>query len=1272
MPLIIQHLTGSQAGLCQTFEDSVDSITIGRDPDRCQVVLDADARMAGREHCTLARIRDRYLIDMNPDRIVRLKGGGIIEPGSPIPPNCALIIGPNGPELKIAVQRSSKFVTTQEQGLDADLVAKRASGAASKAELEQTTEQAAAGHRTAIVAVVSVVLVLVVVVVSALIFTRDVEQLEQADETQTERIAVVEDRADDAEEDLVALGADLPEHLESARASTYLVVRQSKDGGETAFGTAFVVAPGTLATNAHVAKWFDHLDEGDRLILRSVAESGADPIDVPVLSTSHHPGYDAFATLWKEFVPVRLNASNQADSIRSAGSACDIALLHVDAASELGTPLPLAGADSQADLRAGHVIGSVGYPMEGMAMEGVNVQRPMSQTQVARVTALTTFFNTSEDEANLGPGQRNVLLQHSLPATGGASGSPILNGRGEVVGVLSAVNFTLISGQRIPSGVGVNFAQRATLLEELLRGQAAENLPNRLAGWDAAVKRLYYSGRLLRTQGGMEELVATWRSIANVDLRPDQTLEVDEIYRDYFPLDSLEAGRKAAGRDSAIYSTDLAFDVQGGVWYLLAATGDGSVDINVDEASMAAAGIGEVRVLKIGKGTTGIAFRATSSGTVTGMVTSDGGRHMNVKVLGGGPADGPDAVIASVRAQWRDDLFRQWGFGVRDIGGWLRDGQTGIEAGEEGYVAVEPIVVATEGEYILVAVGDETSLVGLKLWQVVDGERTLLASSAPEQQVAFIVFDTDKDAALEAEVQSVEPGTAYALNFYRGVIRGDTDADDSVDFEDLIGVIMEFGSICPGPSPCNLDVDEDGVVNVGDLLGVLGDYGAEWPARTHRFKAWTWGAVGLELADRLTPFTWAASWTSPESIAAKMLALPPGDRVLFFYANLTNDMAVHPDDRCVGIDDGGEEYLTEFISPWIDNGLAKVQSDMVDFMTRFAEAGGQVDAVILDNEKTMSFSQFMDTNRDNFRAIMEDPRFPELEQEIGFSDLTQIGWGNELSRSWDAVLIPRFDVALDQAVFQPIIEQFPGVVTTNYQNYIILPEDATYGVAGHPLMRPGTGVGSHISSPFYARMSTHAANIRPDGVHPIGGTGFAGFRLMVHWLRSMEIADSRPMMPWICNLTWDTPGDTWPHLLYDSPYWSEMVLHMGVSGVDHFLYWTDQNRFNDLPEHNNPITEQQLLSDLLSELETRIGVGGTPLVLGQHSFGDQVVATGMQIGSRVLWRFTFDLGVDEVLVSFEDGGTQLVHAELNRPGAWFEYDVSRPVVMNSAGIPDIN
>ncbi|MDP6601754.1 MAG: trypsin-like peptidase domain-containing protein, partial [Phycisphaerales bacterium] len=1006
--------------------------------------------------------------------------------------------------------------------MDAEFIAKRASGAASKAELEQTTEQAAAGHRTAIIAVVSVVLVLAVVLVSALIFTRDVEQLEQADTTQTERIEVVEHRADDAEEDLVSLGADLPEILEAARSSTYLVVRQSEDGGETAFGTAFVVAPGVLATNAHVAKWFDRLDEGDQLILRSAAEGGVDPVNVPVLSTTSHPGYDAFASLWKEFVPVRLNASNHADPVRSAGSACDLALLYVEPTSELGPPLPLASVDSHAILRPGQAIGSVGYPMEGMAMEGVNVQRPVPHTQIAHVTALTTFFNTSENEAEAGPGQRNVLLQHSLPATGGASGSPILNGRGEVVGVLSAVNFTLIGGQRIPSGVGVNFAQRATLLEELIAGQAHENLPRRLARWDSAVNRLYYSGRILRSRGGMEELVASWRAMAAMDLGPNRILAVEEIHRAYFPLTSLEAGRKAAGRDSAVYSTDLAFDVQGGVWYLLAATGDGSVDINVDEASLESAGIGEVKVLHVGEGTTGIAFRAVQSGRVSGTVTSDGGGHMGYRVLGGDSPDGPDAIIATVRNQWRDELLGQWGFGVRDIGGWLRDGQTGIDIDEDGFKAIEPIIVATEGEYLLMAVGSEGDSVGLKLWQVTAGERSLLAASSSDQEVAYVVFNTDKDAALEAEVVSDTAETLYALNLYRAVIRGDTDANDSVELDDLVSVIMEFGATCPSPDPCYLDVDEDGVVNVGDVMGVLGDYGAEWPARTHRFKAWTWGAVGLERADRLIPFTWAASWTPPAAVASEIMSKPAGDRVLFFFANISNSIGIHPDDFC---QDGEDGVRTDFRSPWIDNGLAQVQADIEEFMIQFVAAGGTCDAVVIDNELTLNYTAFMDGGGENFQAIMNDPRFAELEPELGFSDLTEIGWGNERSREWDELMVPIFDAAVHQAVFQPVINHFPSAISTNYANQIISTENTTVGIAGHPKVRNGLGVGSHISAPFYPKTSQGCVQARPDGVHPVGGSDYAGFRLMVHWLRSIQASDTRPIMPWLTNLSWDSKSD---------------------------------------------------------------------------------------------------------------------------------------------------
>ena len=120
--------------------------------------------------------------------------------------------------------------------------------------------------------------------------------------------------------------------------------------------------------------------------------------------------------------------------------------------------------ESQAALAAGEAVGYVGYPMENLAVAGDNLQRPTPQMQFGRLTAITTDFNPSEDEAR--PGRLNTLLQHSLPATGGASGSPMLNERGEVIGMLSAVNFAMLGNRRIPTVV--NFAQRANLVSELI------------------------------------------------------------------------------------------------------------------------------------------------------------------------------------------------------------------------------------------------------------------------------------------------------------------------------------------------------------------------------------------------------------------------------------------------------------------------------------------------------------------------------------------------------------------------------------------------------------------------------------------------------------------------------------------------------------------------------------------------------------------------------------------------------------------------------------
>jgi hypothetical protein len=83
---------------------------------------------------------------------------------------------------------------------------------------------------------------------------------------------------------------------------------------------------------------------------------------------------------------------------------------------------------------------------------------------------------------------QNQLVQHGLPATGGASGSPIVNRSGEVVAVLSGVNMFLgLDGVRIPNAAGVNYAQRADFVADLLNGNEVERTEQYARDWESGL-----------------------------------------------------------------------------------------------------------------------------------------------------------------------------------------------------------------------------------------------------------------------------------------------------------------------------------------------------------------------------------------------------------------------------------------------------------------------------------------------------------------------------------------------------------------------------------------------------------------------------------------------------------------------------------------------------------------------------------------------------------------------------------------------------------------
>jgi hypothetical protein len=80
-------------------------------------------------------------------------------------------------------------------------------------------------------------------------------------------------------------------------------------------------------------------------------------------------------------------------------------------------------------------------------------------------------------------GPRMGTIEHSLPSTGGASGSPIVNARGEVVAILSGGNIipSEVCPQQ-PNAAQVNFAQRIDVLTHLLDPSTMPGLDGLRAG----------------------------------------------------------------------------------------------------------------------------------------------------------------------------------------------------------------------------------------------------------------------------------------------------------------------------------------------------------------------------------------------------------------------------------------------------------------------------------------------------------------------------------------------------------------------------------------------------------------------------------------------------------------------------------------------------------------------------------------------------------------------------------------------------------------------
>ncbi len=458
MGLIVRFKGGARAGEVLAFEDDVARVAFGRDPSRCDVVFPADCGEVSREHFSLQRRPGYWSLLTNRSRPVFIEGrAGHDDQRVEFP--CELQVGKDGPILLVEDTSDDAMASTAGSSL-------RSQGSHTK--IQEVTRQSArnrgATQRN---------LFILAAIAFGLWFGLD--NLRQ--EVQIASAEIVAEGDAERDEFMALLKAqsnqknELQTAIKATRESVYSVQILTSGGAPRSCGSAWSLGNGVLATNAHVAELMDDLQPGQQF----VARRGSAPFDaLPIESIELHPGYSSWAGFMEEFTPLGPDLSP-----RSLISACDVALLRIapESAEALAPGLSLADDDAMDRLGAGDVIASIAFPSEGLVGGGHDPMKPSSSAQSGHITSLTDYF-LSEG----GPPSDRHLVQHDLPVAGGASGGVIINGTGQVVGLVSAGNFAAVEYQRIPVG-GINFGQRADLVRELLDGTAETKQAERDLAW---------------------------------------------------------------------------------------------------------------------------------------------------------------------------------------------------------------------------------------------------------------------------------------------------------------------------------------------------------------------------------------------------------------------------------------------------------------------------------------------------------------------------------------------------------------------------------------------------------------------------------------------------------------------------------------------------------------------------------------------------------------------------------------------------------------------
>jgi hypothetical protein len=460
--ITIRHLTGRLAGQTQYFDPGVEQIAFGRPPGVVDVAYPPDDADVGRVHFSLKRTKTgAYCVELTEGHYVAIDGieaenGQVVSSGSTF-----RLANKQGPTFVIDIRKADAGGVKTKENLPQIPLRKRVEKAIKEGAYALTT--------------------IAVVVLGTSYYFYHQQQVQNAQ--------------------LAALGKDLEvsnkkvaarakqefsqDVLERLEAAVYLVAKE-EDQSEEAEGTAWAFAPNLLATNAHVTQAI--MGHEDEFFL--VAPDGT---HIKIKNVVSHPGYAAFGkykatqgtTRYGNFTPLDLM------------SEYDVGIIEIDPSTPLpvdakiGQPvtLEMASDEQLKALAPGTPVASVGFPVENLVGSATATKAPAT-LHFGFVSSLTDVFMCRTDPAH------RLLIQHSVPVAGGASGSPLIDPSGKVIGLVNGGNTTVMKSEdsatgktRAPNAALVNFAQRVDLLRELADGKAADELAQDEAYWNKTAEQ---------------------------------------------------------------------------------------------------------------------------------------------------------------------------------------------------------------------------------------------------------------------------------------------------------------------------------------------------------------------------------------------------------------------------------------------------------------------------------------------------------------------------------------------------------------------------------------------------------------------------------------------------------------------------------------------------------------------------------------------------------------------------------------------------------------